>query len=105
MVFIPVPFLHRNLTLQGQLVVWGLAMTLGLMVLVLIILVGILLAGNSWISQGVERGKEIAWHTIPQVGGHRKRGMSSFVLGGLPPLYFPNLLPPSHPSSPSLSIW
>ena len=73
-VSVPVPFLHRNLTLQAQLVVWGLAGVLVAMVIVLVILVGILLVGNAWISQGVERGKEIAWHTIPQVGDQRKKG-------------------------------
>ena len=63
-----VPILwHRNLTWQAQVVVWSLAVAMVTALLVLLVMVGLLLGANSWITEGVNRGSTVVRRTIPQV--------------------------------------
>ena len=63
-----VPILwYRNLTWQAQVVVWSLAVAMVTALLVLLVMVGLLLGANSWITEGVNRGSTVVRRTIPQV--------------------------------------
>ena len=60
---------EKNMSFNAQLCVWALAGTVVVLVLVLVVFVGILLAGNQWVAEGVASSSDAAQGLLPKVCG------------------------------------
>ncbi len=60
-------YFHRNLTVKAQVIAWSLAVGVSVVLVCLVVFVGILLAGSSRVSNGVDEGKAAVGSVLPEV--------------------------------------